>query len=214
MRVPAIPGLFGGAVLGGLFAAMFQGAGMTAIIAAAHGGYTSATGIEAIDSLLSRGGMTSMMWTISLILCAMIFGGVMEKTGMLSAIASSILKLARSTGSLVAVTIFTCIFMNMIAGDQYLAIVIPGRMYKTAYDEKGLAPKNLSRVLEDAATLTSPLIFWNTCGAFMIATLGIAPWTYIPFCFLNILNPIISLVYGFTGITMEKVKEESEAISA
>ncbi len=113
-----------------------------------------------------------------------------------------------------AVTIFTCIFMNMIAGDQYLAIVIPGRMYKTAYDEKGLAPKNLSRILEDSATLTSPLIFWNTCGAFMIATLGIMPWTYIPFCFLNILNPIISLIYGFTGITMEKVKEESEALSA
>lgn len=136
LKVPAIPGLFGGAAIGGLFAAMFQGAGMTAIISAAYGGYSSVTGIESIDSLLSRGGMNSMMQTISLILCAMIFGGVMEKTGMLSAIASGILKLAKSTGSLVAVTIFTCIFMNMIAGDQYLAIVIPGRMYKTAYDEK------------------------------------------------------------------------------
>lgn len=214
LRVPAIPGLFGGAVIGGIFASVFQGAGMSAIIAAAYDGYSSATAIESIDSLLSRGGMSSMMGTISLILCAMIFGGVMEKTGMLGSIANGILKLAKSTGSLVAVTIFTCIFMNMIAGDQYLAIVIPGRMYKTAYDERRLAPKNLSRVLEDSATLTSPLIFWNTCGAFMIATLGIMPWTYIPFCFLNILNPIISMIYGFTGYSMEKVEIQPKTEAA
>ena len=205
MKTPAIPGLFGGAVLGGLFAAMFQGAGMADIIGALHYGYESATGIEAIDSLLSRGGMDSMMWTVSLILCAMTFGGVMEKTGMLQAIADEMLKLAKSTGSLVVATILTAIVMNLIAGDQYLSIVIPGRMFKSAYDERGLAPKNLSRVLEDSGTLTSPMIPWNTCGAYMITTLGIAPWTYVPYCFLNICNPLVSIFYGFTGITMEKV---------
>ena len=210
LKTPAIPGLFGGAVLGGLFAAMFQGAGISSIIGAMHYGYESATGIEAIDSLLTRGGMDSMMWTISLILCAMTFGGVMEKTGMLETIAGAILKLAKSTGSLVVATVLTAIAMNLVAGDQYLAIVIPGRMFKSAYDDKGLAPKNLSRVLEDSGTLTSPLIPWNTCGAYMVGTLGIAPWTYVPYCFLNLLNPLVSIFYGFTGITMEKVDPEAK----
>jgi len=205
LKTPAIPGLFGGAVLGGLFAAMFQGAGMSDLVGAMHYGYTSETGIAAIDSLLTRGGMDSMMWTVSLILCAMTFGGVMERTGMLQAIADQMLKLAKSTGSLVVATIITAIAMNLIAGDQYLSIVIPGRMFKGAYDKRGLAPKNLSRVLEDSGTLTSAMIPWNTCGAYMITTLGIAPWTYIPYTFLNVLNPIVSIFYGFTGITMEKV---------
>ncbi len=213
MKTPAIPGLFGGAILGGLFAAMFQGANMSSIIDALHNGFVSTTGIEAIDSLLSRGGMASMMGTVSLILCAMTFGGVMERTGMLQAIADQILKLAKSTGSLVLATILTSIAMNLIAGDQYLAIVIPGRMYKSAYDKRGLAPKNLSRVLEDSGTLTSAMIPWNTCGAYMITTLGIAPWTYIPYTFLNVLNPIVSIFYGYTGITMEMVETPETELS-
>jgi len=210
LKTPAIPGLFGGAVLGGLFAAMFQGAGMSDIIGAMHYGYASETGIAAIDSLLSRGGMDSMMWTVSLILCAMTFGGVMERTGMLQSIADQMLKLAKNTGSLVVATIVTAIAMNLIAGDQYLSIVIPGRMFKSAYDKRGLAPKNLSRVLEDSGTLTSAMIPWNTCGAYMITTLGIAPWTYIPYTFLNVLNPLVSIFYGFTGITMEKVEVQAQ----
>ncbi len=210
LKTPAIPGLFGGAVLGGLFAAMFQGAGMASIIDAMHYGYASETGVAAIDSLLSRGGMDSMMWTVSLILCAMTFGGVMERTGMLQAIADQMLKLAKSTGSLVVATIVTAIAMNLIAGDQYLSIVIPGRMFKGAFDQRGLAPKNLSRVLEDSGTLTSAMIPWNTCGAYMITTLGIAPWTYIPYTFLNVLNPLVSIFYGFTGITMEKVEPQAQ----
>jgi NhaC family Na+:H+ antiporter len=209
MKTPAIPGLFGGAVLGGLFAVIFQGAGMSEIISSLNNGYVSTTGIEAIDSLLSRGGMQSMMGTVSLILCAMTFGGVMERTGMLQAIADQILKLAKNTGSLVLATVLTAITMNLIAGDQYLSIVIPGRMYKSAYDQRGLAPKNLSRALEDSGTLSSAMIPWNTCGAYMITTLGIAPWTYIPYTFLNIINPLVSIFYGYTGITMEKVETVS-----
>ncbi|PAB56370.1 Na+/H+ antiporter NhaC [Anaeromicrobium sediminis] len=207
LKVPAIPGLIGGTLLGGLFAAMFQGAGMTEIIGAAHYGYESATGIEAIDSLLSRGGLDSMMWTVSLILCAMAFGGIMEKAGMLHAIAEYILKFANSTGSLVLSTILTAIAINLVAGDQYLSIVIPGRMYKEIYDEKGLHPKNLSRVLEDSGTLTSPLVPWNTCGSFMWKTLGVHPFAFLPYAFLNLLNPLVSIFYGYTGITMEKVKD-------
>lgn len=205
MKVPAIPGLFGGAILGGVAAMLFQGADIGGVVDALHYGYASETGIVFVDELLSRGGLDSMMWTISLILCAMTFGGVMEKTGMLESLASVILQFAKSTGTLVLATILTALGMNILAGDQYLSIVIPGRMYKDAYDKRGLAPKNLSRVLEDSGTLTSALIPWNTCGAFMIGTLGLAPWTYVPYCFLNLINPLVSIFYGFTGITMEKV---------
>lgn len=211
MKVPAIPGLIGGTFLGGLFAWLFQGAGMSAIIGAAHYGFESSTGIEALDALLSRGGLDGMMWTVSLILIAMTFGGILEKTGMLEAIASQMLKLAKSTGSLVVATILTIIAMNVLAGDQYLAIVIPGRMFKDIYAERGLAPKNLSRVLEDAGTLTSPLIPWNSCGLFMSGTLGVATVAYAPYCFLNLLNPLVSIFYGFTGITMAKLEVEQAA---
>lgn len=209
LKIPAIPGLFAGTFIGGLFAAVFQGAGLADIISAAHYGYHSDTGIEFLDSLLTRGGLDGMMWTLSLILCAMTFGGVMEKAGMLQAIADPLMKLAKSTGSLVLATVLSSIVFNLIAGDQYLSIVIPGRMYKDIYAQRGLAPKNLSRVLEDSGTLISPLIPWNTCGAFMISTLGLVPFTYIPFCFLNLLNPLVSIFYGYTGITMEKLEVES-----
>jgi NhaC family Na+:H+ antiporter len=147
----------------------------------------------------------SMMDTVALIMCALAFGGIMERTGMLEVIAQSLLKLVTGTGSLVATTVFSCIGMNAVASDQYMAIVIPGRMYRNAYEKQGLHPKNLSRALEDSATLTSPLIPWNTCGAFMWATLGVYPLAYLPFAFMNLLNPIISMFYGFTGITMEKI---------
>lgn len=209
MKVPAIPGLIGGTALGGLFAWIFQGSDISAIIDATHYGFSSETGIVAVDELLSRGGLDSMMWTISLILAAMCFGGIMEKSGMLHALAAKILTFANNTGSLVLATVLTCIATNLVASDQYLSIVIPGRMYKGMYDELGLHPKNLSRALEDSGTLTSPFIPWNTCGAFMYTTLGVHPFAYAPYAFLNLINPLISIFYGFTGITMEKVSKEA-----
>lgn len=210
MKVPAIPGLIGGTILGGLFAFIFQGKGFGDILNAAMNGFVSETGFEAIDSLLTRGGMQSMMWTVSLILCALTFGGILEATGMLEAIAGAILKLAHGTGGLVTATIFSCIFVNIVTGEQYLSIVIPGRMYKSAFADRGLAPRNLSRCLEDSGTLTSPLIPWNTCGAFMHATLGVHPFAYLPYAFLNLINPLISIFYGFTGITMLKMTPEEQ----
>ncbi|MFH2024603.1 MAG: Na+/H+ antiporter NhaC [bacterium] len=206
-KVPAIPGLLGGTVLGGLFAALFQHSTLTEIVQSAHYGFVAATGNEAIDNLLTRGGLDSMMWTVSLILCAMSFAGVLESAGMLKAIALKIISVAKSTGSLVAATVLTCIGTNMIAGDQYLAIVLPGRMFKKIYDDRGLKPKNLSRILEDAGTLTSSLIPWNSGGAFMFATLGVYPFAYLPFAFLNLINPLVSIFYGYTGITIEKYSE-------
>ncbi|MDD2574678.1 MAG: Na+/H+ antiporter NhaC [Firmicutes bacterium] len=207
-KVPAIPGLIGGVVLGSIFAAIFQGAGMGAIIEASHYGFVSETGIAEIDELLTRGGLDSMMWTVSLIMIAMSFGGVLEKTGMLNALLEKVLKVVKSTGSLVLATVLSCFFINLTSGDQYMSLVVPGRMFKDAYAERGLHPKNLSRVLEDAGTLSSPLIPWNTCGAFMLSTLAIHPFAYLPYAFLNLINPLVSIFYGYTGITMEKLPEE------
>jgi NhaC family Na+:H+ antiporter len=203
-RLPALPALLGGVLLGALMAAMVQGMGMGEILQALYQGVTVESGSETVDELLSRGGLSSMFSTVALVVCALSFGGIMERAGMLESIARAILKLAKGVGGLVLATIATCTGMNLLAADQYLAIVIPGRMYRDTYLEKGLAPKNLSRALEDSGTLTSVLIPWNTCGAYMIATLGIAPWTYVPYCFVNLINPCISVFYGFTGITMHK----------
>ncbi|MFQ6070569.1 MAG: Na+/H+ antiporter NhaC [Candidatus Aminicenantales bacterium] len=205
-KIPPLPALFGGTILGGIFAMAAQSSSLAEVIQAAQSGYVSQTGVELVDNLLTRGGLESMMVTVALIICALSFGGIMEKTGMLEMLAASLLKRVKRTGSLVATTIFSCIGMNAIASDQYLAIVIPGRMYKNAFDAMHLHPKNLSRCLEDSGTLSSPLIPWNSCGAFMHATLGVNPLLYLPFAFLNLTNPVVSIFYGYTGITMEKVK--------
>ena len=206
-KIPPLPALLGGTALGGIFAMLTQSKSLAEVIQAAQSGYVSQSGVKMVDDLLTRGGLESMMTTVALIICALSFGGIMEKTGMLEVLARSLLERVKRTGSLVATTIFSCIGLNAIASDQYIAIVIPGRMYKNAFDERGLHPKNLSRCLEDSGTLTSPLIPWNSCGAFMGATLGVNPLLYLPYAFLNLSNPLVSLFYGYTGITMEKVKK-------
>ncbi len=210
LRIPALPALIGGSILGGIVAIIIQGDNFGQVLSATYSGVASQTGNELVDGLLSRGGLSSMFSTVALIICALAFGGVMERARMLEAVARAVLGLARGVGGLVGATLVTCMGMNLLASDQYLAIVVPGRMYREAYAEKGLAPKNLSRVLEDSGTLTSVLIPWNTCGAFMIATLGLAPWTYVPFCFLNLLNPVVSAFYGITGLTMHKLDKQKK----
>jgi len=204
-RLSALPALIGGTLLGGILAWLVQGQGPGDILSALYDGVSASTGNDLVDQLLSRGGLKSMFSTVALIICALSFGGVMERSGMLAAIAGAVLRLARGVGGLITATLATCIGMNVLASDQYLAIVVPGRMYREAYARMGLAPVNLSRALEDSGTLTSALIPWNTCGAFMIATLDLEPWTYVPFCFLNLLCPVISSFFGFTGITIKKL---------
>ena len=210
-KIPPLPALLGGTILGGVFAMVSQSQSLSDVIQAAKSGFVSETGVAMVDELLTRGGLDYMMNTVALIICALSFGGIMEKTGMLDTLARALLKRVRRTGSLVATTILSCIGMNAIASDQYMAIVIPGRMFKRAYDERGLHPKNLSRALEDSGTLSSPLIPWNSCGAFMGATLGVNPLLYLPYAFLNLANPLVSVFYGYTGITMEKVVREDES---
>jgi NhaC family Na+:H+ antiporter len=201
-RQPALPSLLLGVVLGGVVAMLTQDASLATVLDAAMTGHVSRTGHAAVDELLSRGGMLSMASTVFLILTAMTFGGIMERTGMLATLAERVLGLARSTAGLVVTTVLTCMGMNVVAADQYIAIVVPGRMYADAFRKRGLHPKNLSRALEDAGTITSPLVPWNTCGAFMSATLMVGTFAYLPYAFLNLLNPLISMFYGVTGITM------------
>jgi NhaC family Na+:H+ antiporter len=167
-------------------------------------GYTSTTGYEAIDMLASRGGMERMLDTIWLIIVALAFGGVVEKSGVIERLIAPVLAAVKSNGSLVAATVGSTVATNAVTADQYIAIVLPGRMFKGAFQKRGLAPVVLSRSLGDSATVTSALIPWNSCGAFMAATLGVATVAYAPFTFFNILSPLISVAMAFLGIRMLK----------
>ncbi len=171
-------------------------------------GYESSSEIPEVYDLLSSGGMQSMMWTISLVMCAMTFGGVMDASEQLKSLSEMLLKAAKGVGSLVTITIFSCIFYNIVACDQYLAILLPGRMYKEAFEDRRLKNKNLSRCLEDAGTMTSSLVPWNSCGATMSTFLGVPTLQYIPYAIMNLCNPLVSIFYGFTGISMEKMTDE------
>lgn len=181
-----------------------------AVFVALADGFQISTGDSSLDELLSRGGMSSMLNTIWLIMCAMCFGGAMERIGLLERIVEALLKRVRSTGSLIATTVLTSIGMNIVAADQYMAIILPGRMYRLEFARRGLAPQNLSRTLEDAGTMTSALVPWNTCGAFMAATLGVPTLAYLPYAFVNLLNPVIAIIYGvmnFKIVMLDDVPE-------
>ena len=176
-------------------------------------GYNSATGVPEIDSLLSRGGMQSMLNTMWLVISAMSFGAVLEHAGMLKRIISSSLKAAKSTGSLIMTVVLSCVSINIVCADQYISIVLAGKMFKAEFKKRNLDAKNLSRVIEDSGTLTSPLVPWNTCGAYMAATLGVPTFTYLPYVFFNLVNPIVSMLYGFTGFTIEECEKEKIEIT-
>ncbi len=160
--------------------------------------------------LLTGKGMDGMLNTIWLIVTAMCFGGVMEACGLLKRITDPLVAFATSTGSLIATTTGSCIFLNATASDQYLAIVVPGRMFRETFEDRGLAPENLSRTLEDAGTVTSVLIPWNTCGAAQSGVLGIATIVYAPFCFFNLISPLMTVLFGFLGLGIAKLKSTPE----
>ena len=166
-------------------------------------GFVYTSGEPDLDTLLSRGGMDSMLNTIWLIMAALAFGAVLEHAGMLERIVAPAVGFARSTGTLVATVVATAIGMNIVAGDQYLAVVLPGRMFKAEFARRGLAPRLLSRTLGDSGTVTAPLVPWNSCGAYMAATLGIATFAFLPYAFFNLLNPLLTILAAFlTGRTM------------
>ena len=206
-RMPAIPTLFTGAVLGGLTAMIAQGASLHDVFAAMQNGFSSNTGLIAVDKLLSKGGIQSMMWVISLLLIALGFGGMIEKTRCLEVILDSILKKVKSRFGLVAASTGTAIGLNVFAGDPYLAIALPGRMYAPAYRGMGLSTLNLSRSIEEGGTLVNPLVPWNAGGAFVAGSLGIETLVYAPFAFACWISPLIGLLYGYTGWFMPKASE-------
>ena len=219
-KVAPIPALLAGVMLGGVFAVIFQPHIILDVSGLAKFGfeasYRAVINAIAVDTqiitsnplttdLFSTGGMFGMMNTIWLIVCAMTYGGAMEAGGMLQRITVSIIGLANSTGSLIATTAGTCVFFNITASDQYLAIIVPGRMFAGTFKDRGLKPENLSRTLEDAGTVTSVLVPWNTCGATQATVLGVATFTYLPFCFFNFLSPLMTLVVGYTGYKIRKL---------
>ncbi len=179
-------------------------AAIKAMYAAMATGFVSTTGVEQMDTLFSGGGMSGMLNTVWLILGALGFGAIMEQTGSLDKLVSGVLNRAKSGGTLVATVIGTAIGLNVIAADQYIAIVLPSRTFRLEFKRRGYKPWVLSRVVEDSGTVTSVLIPWNTCGAYHAGVLGIATFEYLPYCFFNIINPILSLIYGFTGFKMDK----------
>lgn len=207
LKAPAIPSITLGVLLGAIEAAIFQKANLGMIVTAGYSGYVSESGSQLVDQLLTAGGMTAMMYSVSLTIAAMMFGGILEKTGQMEALMKPLLKRLKSDGSLITATIVSCIATNMLLPEQYISIVVPGRMYADVYRERGLHPKNLSRALEDGGTITSVLVPWNTCGAFMKNILGVSATAYGPWAFLNYINPIVSIIYGFTGFTIEKMDE-------
>ena len=195
-KVPAIPGIVAGVLAAVVLAIAMQGAGYDALIGAGFGGYGAETGVEAVDSLLSRGGLDSMLYTVSLVIVAMMFGGIMEHTGQLRVLAAALLRRAQSTGSLIVSTALTGIGANMLLCDQYMAIVVGGRTFAQTYRDRGLHPKNLSRAVEDSATVTANLVPWNSGGAYQAATLGVATLAYLPFNFFCWLSPLVTMAFG------------------
>ncbi len=205
-KQPPIPSLFAGVILGGIMAMFVQGAGLHDTFTFANSGYSIETGVSEIDSLLNRGGIQSMMWTISLVLIALGFGGALERTGCLEAIINAILKKVHSFAGVQTSAIFTSVSTNLVAGDPYLSIALPGRMYAPVYRGMGYSTLNLARATEEGGTLMSPLIPWNAGGAFVISALalGIADGNfenllYIPLAFACWTAPVIGVLYAFTG---------------
>jgi Na+:H+ antiporter, NhaC family len=218
LRVPAFTAIFLGAISGGVLAmfvaperlvayadagdaprwlAMFKGVWL-----ALASGYKSSTGYPAIDLLVSRGGMDSMLNTIWLIITALAFGGVVEKCGVLDRLITPIVERARSAGALVASLVTSIVATNIVTADQYIAIVLPGRMFKSAFARRGLAPVALSRAVGDTATSTSALIPWNSCGAYMAATLGVATLSYAPFAIFSFVSPLLTIAVAYAGFRM------------
>ena len=160
-------------------------------------GFEGTTTNEELNRLISKGGIASMLNTVWLIVSALAFGGVLERTGILKQILDSVLTLVKSTGDLVAATVTGGFITNILAADQFLAIALPGRLFSSTYDDRGLSRENLSRTLEDSATMTSALIPWNTCGAYMAATLGVATFDYAPYAIFNLACPLIAIGFGY-----------------
>ena len=215
-RVAALPALFVGTVLGAVAAVVLQypllielseqyGGSYQVIMQAIYGDIALPTDNAVLDELLQSGGMAGMLNTIWLIIAAMTFGGVMEASGFLQKITHVLISRVRSIGGLITATGGTCLLTNVSASDQYLSVVVPGRMFISAYRDRGLAPQNLSRTLEDCGTVTSVLVPWNTCGAFHAGVLGVATLSYAPWALFCLISPFMTLLFAWAQIRIAKL---------
>ncbi|MCB9092267.1 MAG: Na+/H+ antiporter NhaC [Halobacteriovoraceae bacterium] len=215
-KLPALPSMLLGTLAGVVLALFFQekllgSNSYEVIIKVASDGFVSETGNSFVDSLFSRGGMSSMLNTVWLIMMAMFFGGMMEACGYLETLAMHLLKFVSGVGTLVGATLASCIFLNITASDQYLSIVVAGRMFREAYQKFGLAPVNLSRTLEDGGTVTSVLVPWNSGGAYFSNILGVETLSYLPYCFFNLVTPLVSIFIASFKIGILKASDNIDA---
>jgi NhaC family Na+:H+ antiporter len=219
-KVPASLALTFAALFAGVLGAFLQPQVMSGFVAGSAGpviesikgvwlamanGFSIDSGIGEIDRLLSRGGMDSMLLTLWLIIGAVTFGALLEAFGLIARLIDPLIAAAKSTGRLF-VTVFACAFgLNVVAGDQYIALVLPSKVFRVEFARRGLAPTNLSRLAADSGTVTSPLVPWNSCGAFMGAVLGVSTLLYLPYAVFNIASPLLSVAYGISGFRVERV---------
>ena len=197
VKMPAIPSMLVGAIAGIFIAVPLQGAGIGDIINVGYEGYISETGMELLDNLLTTGGLTSMMGTISIIIIAMAFGGLMQSTGQMEALIRPIVTRMKRIGSLKAVTVLTCFVSNVILPDQYLGISVPGQMYGEEYDKRSVSRVELAECLLAGGGFTSPLVPWNTCGIFCATFLGVGALEYAPFAYFCLAMPLVVIATGF-----------------
>lgn len=226
LKVPAIPGITLGAIVGAILAPVFQGdlsifdsdgnlahvgANFGDILNVARNGFVSNTGISDLDGLLSTGGLMNMSSSILMTIIAMMFGGIMEFTHQLEVIVGKVTKFIKSGAGLIIATELTCVVSNVTMPEQYISILVPGRMYAESYRKAGIHPKCLSNALESAGTVTSPLVPWNTCAVFIATTLGLETGEYFKWAVFNYTMPIVTIVFAFFGITVTKMTAEEQA---
>lgn len=203
-KLPAIPGIALGVVVGAIFGLIFQpGCTLGEVFTCGMNGYSADTAVEAINNLLTNGGIMNMTFAITLIIIAMAFGGIMEETHLLGVLVDKIKKLAKTPGGLVTMTEITCIASNVVVPDQYISIIIPGRMYAEEYRNKELSPSSLSNALESAGTVTSALVPWNTCGAYIQTNLGVSVAQYGPWAVFNWLMPLLTIAMAYLGFNVK-----------
>ena len=207
-KIPPLPSLALGILVAAVIGLLFQGVSFELMMKSAFSGYKANIGMDVVDGLLSRGGIESMYYTISLVLVAMMFGGIMEQTNQLKVLVSKLLEKAMSTGSLVASTVFTTIAANLVLCEQYMSIILGARTYAREYEKRGLHAKNLSRIVEDSGTVTANLIPWTSGGAYQAGVLGVATLAYAPFAFFCWLSPIVTLVFGVFNINMTRIEDD------
>jgi len=225
-KVPASLAIISAALVGGVMGAILQPQAIFRFVndpklsvplvyikgiwMAMANGYQENSGIADVDRLLSRGGMDSMLLTLWIIIGAVTFGTLMEEFGLLAKLINPLLLRARTTGMLFATAVATGVGLNIVAADQYIALVLPARVFRVEFQKRGLMPQNLSRLAADAGTVTSPLVPWNSCGAFMAATLGVSTMLYFPYAIFNFVSPILSLGYGITGFKIDRIPQITE----